>query len=130
MLIMGLIYLLFPELLLSLFRPENITDAVFADVLNYGTHFLLFTAAYILFDGTALVYSGALKGAGDVVFVMKSVGLCCIAIMVVPCYMAVEVYPSGPYFLWAVFTLYVVVLAAAFYWRFRGGKWANMRVIE
>ncbi|TIH17473.1 MATE family efflux transporter [Marinifilum sp. JC120] len=130
MLFMGLIYLIFPEILLSLFRPDNITDAVFGDVLDYGTHFLLFTAAYIFFDGMALVYSGALKGAGDVVFVMKSVGLCCIAVMVVPCYMGVEVYPSGPYFLWGIFTLYVIVLAGAFYWRFRGGKWENMKVIE
>ncbi|NDV21224.1 MATE family efflux transporter [Desulfovibrio sp. JC022] len=130
MLFMGLIYLIFPEVLLSLFRPDNITDAVFADVLDYGTHFLLFTAAYILFDGVALVYSGALKGAGDVVYVMKSVGICCIAVMVIPCYMGVEIFPLGPYFLWAIFTLYVIVLAAAFYWRFRSGKWESMRVIE
>ncbi|WP_319762066.1 MATE family efflux transporter [Maridesulfovibrio sp.] len=130
MLFMGVIYLVFPEALLSLFRPGDITDLQFTEILDYGTHFLFFTAAYILFDGTALVYSGALKGAGDVVFVMKSVGLCCIAVMVVPCYLGVEVFPSGPYFLWGVFTLYVVVLCGAFYWRFHGGKWASMKVIE
>lgn len=130
MLFMGAIYLLMPEVLLSLFRPDNITDIQFMDILDYGTHFLLFTAAYILFDGMALVYSGALKGAGDVVFVMKSVGLCCVAVMVIPCYLGVEVYPSGPYFLWAIFTFYVIVLSAAFYYRFRTGKWEAMKVIE
>jgi len=127
---MGIIYLVFPETLISLFRPHDITDAQFTEVLVHGRYFLMFTATYILFDGMALVYSGALKGAGDVVFVMKSVGFFCFAVMVIPCYLGVEVIKAGPYFLWTIFTIYVMVLSFAFYYRFKGGKWESMKVIE
>ncbi len=130
MLFMGIIYLVFPETLISLFRPHDITDAQFTEVLVHGRYFLMFTATYILFDGMALVYSGALKGAGDVVFVMKSVGFFCFAVMVIPCYLGVEVIKAGPYFLWTIFTIYVMVLSFAFYYRFKGGKWESMKVIE
>ncbi|CCO22421.1 MATE family efflux transporter [Maridesulfovibrio hydrothermalis] len=130
MLFMGLVYLTIPDILISMFRPGDLTDAQFGDVLEHGRVFLMFMIVYILFDGVALVYSGALKGAGDVVFVMKSVGLFCLTVMVIPCYIGVEVIEAGPYFLWGIFAVYVLVLSFAFYFRFKSGKWEKMKVIE
>ncbi len=127
---MGLIYFLMPDTLISMFRPHEISDAQFIEVLVHGRVFLQFMVAYILFDGLVLVYSGALKGAGDVVFVMKAVGFFCVLLMVIPCYLGVEVFKAGPNFLWTIFTAYVVVLSLVFYVRFKGGKWQHMRVIE
>lgn len=130
MVFMGIIYLVMPDTLISLFRPHDITDAQFKDVLEHGRVYLMYIAVYILFDGLALVYSGALKGAGDVVFVMKSVGFFCVTVMVIPCYLGVEVIHAGSYFLWTIFTAYVLVLSFIFYYRFKGGKWEKMKVIE
>ncbi|WP_027723276.1 MATE family efflux transporter [Maridesulfovibrio zosterae] len=130
MLFMGIIYIAMPDILISMFRPNDITDVQFTNVLEHGRIFLMFMVAYILFDGLALVYSGALKGAGDVVFVMKSVGFFCLTIMVIPCYVGVEFIKAGSYYLWSIFTAYVVVLSFVFYYRFKCGKWEKMKVIE
>ncbi|OEU67674.1 MAG: MATE family efflux transporter [Desulfovibrio sp. S3730MH75] len=130
MLFMGLIYVTIPDTLINMFRPHDISDVQFTEVLEHGRIFLMFMVAYIFFDGLALVYSGALKGAGDVVWVMKLVGFLCVTLMVIPCYLGVEVWKLGPNFLWAIFTAYVVALSFAFYLRFKGGKWQDMKVIE
>ncbi|WP_432735140.1 MATE family efflux transporter [Maridesulfovibrio sp. FT414] len=129
MLLMGVIYMVIPDTLISLFRPHDLTDVQFAEVLTHGRIYLLFVAVYILFDGLALVYSGALKGAGDVVFIMKTVGFFCVALMVIPCYLGVEVFKWDDRFLWTIFTSYVLVLSTIFYFRFKGGKWEKMKVI-
>ncbi|WP_320172529.1 MATE family efflux transporter [Maridesulfovibrio sp.] len=129
MLLMGCMYMLIPDTLISLFRPHELNNAQFSEVLQHGRVYLLFMAAYILFDGLALVYSGALKGAGDVVFIMKSVGLFCVVLMVIPCYLGVEVFGWDDHFLWSIFTAYVLVLSLIFYFRFRSGRWEKMKVI-
>lgn len=130
MLFMGAIYMIFPDALISLFRPDELNDLQFEEVLVHGRVYLLFMAAYILFDGMALVYSGALKGAGDVVFIMKTIGLVCLFLMVIPCYAGVEILHWDDRFLWSIFTAYVMVLSVVFYWRFKGGEWEKMKVIE
>lgn len=129
MLLMGCLYILIPDQLISMFRPHDLTAVQFTEVLKHGRIYMLFMAAYIMFDGLALVYSGALKGSGDVVFVMKSVGFFCVSLMVVPCYLGVEVFDWDDCFLWSIFTAYVLVLSLVFYFRFKSGRWEKMKVI-
>ncbi|MGE4290973.1 MAG: MATE family efflux transporter [Desulfovibrio sp.] len=127
---MSLVFLLAPHFLLELFRPLGMDDAAFAPVLEMGTVMLRFVAAYSLLDGVMLMYSGALKGAGDTRFVMWSIAGCSLGIMVLPLYLAVEWLGSGYVVPWALLFMYVLVLSGLFAWRFRKGKWREMRVIE
>ena len=93
---------------------------------------LCFVAIYSLLDTGTLIFSGALKGAGDTRFVMVvSVALNWF-LMVVPSYFAIKLVKgtAGLYLAWAGLMLYVGVLAVVFLFRFLGGKWKNMRVIE
>ena len=93
---------------------------------------LCFVAIYSLLDTGTLVFSGALKGAGDTRFVMVvSVALNWF-LMVVPSYFAIKLVKgtAGLYLAWTGLMLYVGVLAVVFLFRFLGGKWKNMRVIE
>ena len=39
-------------------------------------------------------------------------------------------YGLGMFFAWTSATAFIILLALAFLWRFRGGKWRSMRVIE
>lgn len=130
MLFMGIIYVCFPDMLIGLFRPHDISDADFAQVLVHGRMFMLFMACYVLMDGTALTFAGALKGAGDVFYVLKAIAVSSILVMVLPCYAGVEWLGLGSTALWAIFTAYVFVLGGVFIMRYRGGKWESMRVIE
>ncbi len=112
--------------------------AVQADPAEFGAikgtveTLLCFVAIYSVFDTGTLIFSAALKGAGDTRFVMvASVSLNWL-IMVVPTYIAVTLQKSmaGFYLAWTALTVYVIVLAVLFLIRFLQGKWKNMRVIE
>ena len=70
------------------------------------------------------------KGAGDTRFVMwLSIPLAW-AIMVVPSMVTIAYFDGGLYLLWSFVCLYICTMGVAFYFRFRGGRWKTMRVIE
>lgn len=78
----------------------------------------------------ALVYMGALKGAGDIMFVMWTMALACLGMVIAPMLLGVELLGLGLYYIWGCVTFYVVVLGLVFRWRYGRGLWQNMRVIE
>ena len=71
---MAVILVLFPEWLLRPFfllaNPETIGGADIAALTDTAAWLLNFVAAYSMFDALAVVYSSALRGAGDTVFPM------------------------------------------------------------
>lgn len=83
-----------------------------------------------MFDALIIVFSAAIKGAGDTRFVMVMVGSLSIGLLAVPTYLMLEVFDQGVFAGWGVLTVYVMVLALCFFLRFQGGKWKRMRVIE
>ena len=87
-------------------------------------------ALYTLFDALNIIYFGVLKGAGDIYFVMRAMAVLSMGVMVIPVYVGMERLGAGLYFAWTCITLYVALLGLVFWWRYRGGKWKNMRVVE
>ena len=90
---------------------------------------LRFVVVYMLFDCANLVFSFALRGAGDTHFVVVVGVALAWPIMVAPT-VAACYYQWGLYTAWAFASLYIMLLAMVFCWRFRQGKWRAMRVIE
>lgn len=91
---------------------------------------LKFVAIYTLFDPASVIFSSALKGAGDTAFIMKVLSFLAIFAAGVPIYLAMRVFNLSFYIGWAIFVLYAILLAVVFFLRYRGGKWKSMRVIE
>ena len=83
-----------------------------------------------LFDTLNIVFSSALKGAGDTRYVMYMVVLVSLAALVVPSYVALVLLGADIVVGWVILTVYVIVLGFAFLFRYLGGKWKSMRVIE
>lgn len=131
---MAVLFVTAPEWLLSVFRPEEMpggADAVwFAQVEQAGVVLLRFVALYSLLSSTMLVYFGAVRGAGDTVFVMWAIMLSAILLLAVPIYVAQAFFGAGLNALWGIFTLYVVVLSVVAYLRYHRGPWKTMLVIE
>src|SRR5207249_8126175 len=84
---------------------------------------------YSLFDAINLVFSFALRGAGDTRFVSLFSLALSWPLMVVPTYLAWR-FNWGLYWAWTFASAYIIALAVAFLLRFLGGKWKSMRVIE
>jgi multidrug resistance protein, MATE family len=126
--IVSLPYLLVPNALAWVFRSEA-DLAHWEEVRVLIPVLLRFVALYALFDSTNLVFSFALRGAGDTLFVTLTSMLIAWSVMVIPTWAAWR-YHWGLYWAWTFASLYIVVLSLAVLLRFVQGKWRSMRVIE
>jgi MATE family multidrug resistance protein len=128
--LMALIFLLFPEPLLSLFLNSNSNSAEQAFVLTLGPILLRFVAAYCLFDGFYLCCFGAVRGAGDVWFPMLAMGFWGIFGLMVPILVLINLSMANIYYFWIVMVLYVFGLTATGIWRYHSRVWMTKSVIS
>ncbi len=119
-------YWFFPKVFLY---PFSIGASDYAAIEPVAIKLLAFVAFYCLFDGGNIIFSAALKGAGDTRFVMYITIILGWLFMVVPTWLLVKS-GYGVYWAWSFATAYVCTLALVFLMRFLAGKWKNMRVIE
>ena len=126
----SLLYVFRPEIFLNGFFVEGVGRSLEdAAVRDLATKLLIFVAAYNLLDATFMIFVGAIKGAGDTVFVLR-VSLVLAILLAGLSYLSVEVWELGIYGCWALVTGWVWIAAITFYLRFRHGRWRSMRVIE
>jgi MATE family multidrug resistance protein len=122
-------YVLTPDLFIRPFAARA-DAAAFAVIRPLAARILIFVAVYCLFDTMTIVFSSALKGAGDTRFVMLFAFAAGWTVMVVPTWLAVTYYDAGIFTAWIFLTLNVSLMGLGFLARFLGGKWRSMRVIE
>jgi MATE family multidrug resistance protein len=128
MILVALGYVLLPGPLVRLFRSDE-DPARWQEVAAVVPVLLRFVALYSLFDGMNLIFSFALRGAGDTRFVTGMALALSWPLMVLPTWAAWHL-GWGLYWAWAFASLYIILLALTFVLRFRQGKWQTMRVIE
>lgn len=121
------LFIAIPRLLARQFSDDDMTR--WAAVEPMIPTLLKFVALYCLFESVSLIMSSALRGAGDTRFVSAVTLVFSWTIMVVPTIIAARL-GWGLYPVWAFATSYLMVLSGVFVWRFRQGKWRDMRVIE
>ena len=130
MMFLAVVFVLTPEPLLRLFRAGHHTAAQYAEIMALGVVLLRFVAAFSFFDALNLIFSSAIKGAGDTRFIMWTIAALCLGVMILPIYIAIELMGAGIYAAWTIATVYVCALGMAFMLRYRQGKWKRMRIIE
>lgn len=129
MAILALLYVLWPGLFIAPFawsaEPES-----FAPIAGHTVVLLRFVAVYSLFDTLNIIFSSALKGAGDTRYVMVATLILTLALLVLPSFAALFLFSAGLYILWTIASLYIAAIGCVFLFRFLGGAWKSMRVIE
>jgi multidrug resistance protein, MATE family len=118
-----------PEVFLFPFevRAEAHSFAVLKEIVIVLMRFL---AVFAVFDGIGIVFSSAIRGAGDTKFAMLAMGMLALVGLIIPGYLVIEYFQISLYAGWLVLTIYLMVLAIVFWLRFRAGKWKTMKVIE
>ena len=102
----------------------------FAAAQNLAEGLLRIVAVYCVFDGMYIVFTSALKGAGDTRYVMLvSIGLSWL-VMLIPAFVGIAFFDIGIWTLWVFLCAYIVAAGIVFYFRFRSSTWKTMRVIE
>jgi MATE family multidrug resistance protein len=130
MLAVAFLYLITPQLLVALFQTRTESELEeWSAIAALVPVLLRFVSVYMGFDSMNLIFSFALRGAGDTFFVTcVSLGMVW-PIMVLPT-IAAYYYDWGLYWAWAFASAYIISLAFIFLLRFRHGRWKSMRVIE
>lgn len=130
MVVMMIIFVFFPEPLLGFFKNNQADPLISGQIMDLGIILLRFVAVFVLFDAMNLVFSGALKGAGDTQFILWTTAVLSCMVMIIPVYLALEIFNAGLYTAWVIVTIYIAALGLTFYLRYRYGKWKEMSVIE
>jgi MATE family multidrug resistance protein len=120
------LYAIVPKAFLYFFESS---DESWPKVAALVPVLLRFVAVYSVFDSLSLVFSFALRGAGDTRFVTIVSLVEAWTIMVLPTW-AVWYYGWGIYWAWAFGSGYISIAGFTFLLRFMVGKWKSMRVIE
>ncbi len=117
----ALAYVLLPETLAGLFHGAH-NDELWEPIRIRVPVLLRFVAVYSLFDSMNVLFSNALRGAGDTRFVTWAALILSWPIMVLPTWAALA-YGWDLYWAWAFASAYIILLALTFWFRFRQGKW-------
>jgi MATE family multidrug resistance protein len=116
--------------LMDAFAPGDLTAAEFAPVRAQGIVFLYFIAVYSLVDAANVVYFGALKGAGDTVGILYVLCGGLVFLLLLPIMTLHRLNAATVTNYWAVFTGYVMLLAAIAMHRFYRRRWHGIRMVE
>lgn len=125
----SLVFVLLPRELLALFHaPGAISTAREGAIAATGVVLLRFVALYGLLDGCNMILMSALQGAGDTRFSLRAMAVANLAFA--SALLGLDRLAAGVYALWTAATVYVMSVAVMWLFRFRGGRWRAMRVVE
>ncbi|MEM7312409.1 MAG: MATE family efflux transporter [Planctomycetota bacterium] len=124
----GGFYTLLPDLML-IGHAAGSDPVEFAEVRSLTIVLLRYVAVYCLFDACVVVFSSALKGAGDTRFVLMT------TLIFSPCFIAAAwlgrtILGWRIHGCWLVLTGWICILGIIYAVRYRSGQWESMRVIE
>lgn len=122
-------YVLLPQLYILPFAAKA-DPADFHAVGELAELLLRFVALYCIFDTLTIIFSSAIKGAGDTRFAMLAMGVVAGGVLVLPCYLVLHVFDGGIIGAWWVITIYIISLGAVFLLRFLSTRWETHQVTE
>jgi len=121
-------FLFAPGLLVSAFSA-GWPESEYAAVMPIATRLLRLAGVYVFADAAAIVFGGALRGAGDTRWAMR-VSVCLHWLMALVSFAMVKHMHAEPVSVWFVFVLLVVAMGLVFWLRFRSQKWREIKVID
>ena len=122
------LFVAFPEQLVGLFRPAA-PDAIYAAAAPLAVTMLRLAALYVMADAVVVVYSGALRGAGDTLWAM-GVSVTMHWLLVPVLVLLLKVLHLPPQVAWLAIIGLFLSFSGVFYLRFRGGKWKTLAVVR
>lgn len=125
-----LLFIFLPQTVLAPFIAGGLDPVTTGAVLDDAVDILRIVSAYLFFDALYMVFSGALKGAGDTRFLMLSVAIASLACLILPVSIGIIFFQMGVRAAWLCVLLFVFVLFLLSAGRYRQGSWQKMLVIE
>jgi len=122
-----LIFLFLPELMVNIFRPDG-PNHVFEAAAPIAVSMVRIASIYIIAETVMVSLIGALRGAGDTLWVMMaSVSYQWLFVPVL--YVMLNVLKFPPVYAWCGFVIFFLLFCAVLVARYRGGKWRKIKVV-
>ena len=122
------LFAFFPHALVAIFEPTE-SDAVFDQAVPTAVFMIRTASLYVLIDAVVVVFSGALRGAGDTFWAMCiSVSLHWILLPIL--IVMLHWLGMSPESAWVVIVLTFLAFSYLFYLRYRSGRWREIRVVQ
>ena len=100
-------------------------------VVAFGAAVMVWAAIFQLFDGMGMLYSNALRGAGDTRWPAIAVAVCCWTIFIGGGLVVTRLRPdwgiNGP---WLMATVYIATIGLVLWRRFAGGAWLQIDLFK
>jgi multidrug resistance protein, MATE family len=125
---MAAVYVLLPDLLL-MGHAAGTSPEQFAQLKATTIVLLRFVAAYCLLDALNVIFASALKGAGDMRFIMLT-SMIVTPIPLLAAWAGMHFAGWGLIWCWIVATVWVCTAGLIYAGRFLHGRWRHIRVIE
>ena len=125
--LVGVVYLAFPDLVLSAFARDPASAAA---LLEAGRRMLLLSVGWQLFDAGASVLAEALRAAGDTAFTLWARVALAWAVFAPGSWISVRVLGGGDAAAVSWLVAYLALLALVLLLRFRSGAWIRIVLVE
>jgi MATE family multidrug resistance protein len=123
-----ILFAFFPQQLVAVFAPREIS-ADYVQAVPIALYMIRLAALYVMIDAVILVFSGALRGAGDTIWAM-GLSVSMHWLLVPALFIALHLLHWTPQAGWTVLVVTYFSFSGVFYLRYRGGKWRSIRVID
>ncbi len=122
------LFVFFPHALAMMFEPSE-PDAVFDQAVPTAVFMIRTASLYVMIEAVVVVFSGALRGAGDTFWAMCiSVSLHWILLPIL--IVMLHLLGMSPESAWVVIVLTFLSFSYLFYLRYRSGRWREIRVVQ
>ena len=121
-------FVLFPGFYTKLFFSPD-SGCSLTDLSSTASKLLAIVAVWGVFDAVSLMYSGALRGAGDTRFVVLASGALAWFFWIPGILYLYFIRHSGIVSLWLFTSIYVAIFALVFFLRFRTGVWRRIDLL-
>ncbi|MFC1820310.1 MATE family efflux transporter [Thermodesulfobacteriota bacterium] len=125
--IMATAFLSATEHLVQIFITSDL--AGFTEVSPLAVILLRMASLYLIFDGCLVIIGGALRGAGDTVWIMW-VSVILHWIMLVGQYYLIKIRHISPIGSWLFFVGFIIALSVTFILRYRSGRWQRFSLVD
>ncbi|MEZ6059294.1 MAG: MATE family efflux transporter [Planctomycetaceae bacterium] len=130
----GVLLILCPEMSLKPFqlfaRDSSPETESLKQILPTAVLLLQFVAVYSVFDALAVVFSSALRGAGDTLFPMLLTMFSSWLVMTIPALLVVQSESASITKLWLCCTAHITTMGSAMLLRFLSGRWKHIQLID
>jgi MATE family multidrug resistance protein len=130
MTVCGVLFFVFRHSLAEIFVGAEVPAAQAAEIVDIGGKLLICAAIFQTFDAFGIVFTGALRGAGDTVWPGVMTIVYSWVFIVLGGWLFVRFAPElqsiGP---WIAASLYIILFGMTVWWRFATGRWRSIDLL-